>query len=67
MDWAEFAHDGVKRRGSVVHGFRKSGEIFQQLRNLQFLKQVCSGRSYFHLLLVEKCFYAVNDVKVCVT
>jgi len=29
VDWAEFAHDGVKRRGSVVHGLDKSGEIFQ--------------------------------------
>jgi hypothetical protein len=67
VNWAEFIHDGVKRRGSVVHWFRKSGEIFQQLRNFQFLKQVCSGGSYFHLLLVEKCFCAVNNVNVCVT
>jgi hypothetical protein len=67
LDWAEFAHDGVKRRGSVVHGFRKSGEIFKQLRNFQFLKQACSGGSCFHLLLVEKCFYALNNVNVCVT
>jgi len=41
VDWAEFAHDGVKRWGSVVRGFHKSGEIFQEIRNFHFLKQIC--------------------------
>jgi hypothetical protein len=67
VEWAELAHDGVKRRGSVVHCFHESGEIFLQLRHFQFLKQVCSGGRYFHLLLVEKCFCSVNNVNVCVT
>jgi MoaA/NifB/PqqE/SkfB family radical SAM enzyme len=64
VDWAELAHDGVKRRDSVVDGFHKSGEIFEQLRNFQFLKQGCTRGSYFQLSLVGKCFYAVHDVNV---
>ena len=27
MDWVELAHDGVKRRGSVVHGCEPFGFI----------------------------------------
>jgi hypothetical protein len=57
----------MQLRGGVLlyAGSIEVGKYFQQLRNFQFLKQVCSGGNYCHLLLVEKCFYAVNNVNVC--